>query len=825
MATDSKIPTLAASYQERIRPCIDLVDSLRRIGLDKDVDLPAVVVIGDQSVGKSSVLEAISGVQLPRGNEIVTRCPIELRLKTLDNDEWCCKILYTDYSKEQVNKYIDSPGGLAAAIRKAQEEITNSQKGISKTSITVEIQSSHVPNLTLIDLPGIARVPQEGQSRNIADETKDLIKKYISKDDAIVLCVIPCNVDIATTEAIKMAQEADPTGSRTLGVLTKPDLVDKGSENVVVRIAENKVINLKKGYTIMKCRSQRNLEDSMSLEKAMDEEERFFREHKHYSVLSSQAGSRLLAHRLTTELVEQIMKSVPQIQHAIKDKLEDTKQQLTTLGEEVPMKDVQRIDLLVRLLDRFPDDFKNAAEGVYKNATYDRSMRLQTIVMKLYDTFADELESLQPSIQTVTVRKPILDRRMVSQNTSHNGSREKKISLIAKPGMPSSSKRSPILSPDVDEWESLNSDDIVGYQEFVPPPKSESKFSFFRRRKTSPHRQHIDKQGSGFKESSDGSDYYSPREKVLSHPEPEDPMDDSDEEYETLLCEEQSYMGANASNVPCSVSPAPTSSEEGTSRDTINWHSQLGDEHLAEIKEELVEQRGLELPPFAKDKIICDNLIRQTLKQFIPPAERLLQSVNMEVERIGQRLVRDTYSQFPRLQATVMSKFCDLQTNAVAKSKKAIDDKFKMEDMIHTRDRIYKDTEKRMLHSMSAQAQPTTGDSRPGISNSPPDNNLDSRSRDYDEDYQANKILRALQVYLKVATTRLMDDIPLMITFYLLQELGNDIKVEMAKFLIERNIDEFLREDAAVEERRLSLEAKKERLDRASRELAMFSTI
>ncbi|XP_006815062.1 interferon-induced GTP-binding protein Mx1-like [Saccoglossus kowalevskii] len=603
MAPDSKVPTLAASYQERIRPCIDLVDSLRRIGLDKDVDLPAVVVIGDQSVGKSSVLEAISGVQLPRGNEIVTRCPIELRLKTLDNDEWCGKILYINYSKEQVNKYIDSPDELGAAIRTAQQDITNSQKGISKTSITVEIQSAHVPNLTLIDLPGIARVPQEGQSRNIADETKDLIKKYISKDDAIVLCVIPCNVDIATTEAIKMAQEVDPTGSRTLGVLTKPDLVDKGSENVVVRIAENKVINLKKGYTIMKCRSQRNLEDAMSLEEAMDEEERFFREHKHYSVLSGQAGSRLLAHRLTTELVEQILKSVPQIQHAIKDKLEDTKQELTTLGEEVPMNDVQRIDLLVRLLDRFPDDFKNAAEGVYKNATYDRSMRLQTIVMKLYDTFADELESLQPC-----------------------------------------------------------------------------------------------------------------------------------------------------------------------------------DEHLPEIKEELVEQRGLELPPFVKDRIICENLIRQILKQFIPPAERLLQAVNMEVERIGQRLVRDTYSQFPRLQATVMSKFCDLQTKAVANSKKAIEDKFKMEDMIHTRDRIYKDTEKRMLRHTQDVTEP-------------------------------------------VATTRLMDDIPLMITFYLLQELGNDIKVEMAKFLIERNIDEFLREDAAVEERRLSLEAKRERLDRASRELAMFSTI
>ncbi|XP_070539502.1 interferon-induced GTP-binding protein Mx-like [Ptychodera flava] len=344
-------PYLSAAYQERVRPCIDLVDSLRRIGLDKDVDLPAVVVIGDQSVGKSSVLEAISGVKLPRGTEIVTRCPVELRLKTLDEGDWRGRIHYTSFSKS-IDKNIVNEDDVDDEIREAQNKITDSQRGISDTLITVEMESVDVPNLTLIDLPGIARVALAGQPDNIAEMIKTLLKKFIAKEETIILCVIPCNVDIATTEALKMAQEVDPTGSRTLGVLTKPDLVDLGTEPNVVKIAQNKVIPLKKGYTVIKCRGQKNVESKQPLQEAMDEEDRFFKEHRIYNVLYHEkcAGTRVLANKLTSELVEQIRKSVPQLQRGIKDKLEETKQELFALGDTVPDDKVERVNLLVREL-------------------------------------------------------------------------------------------------------------------------------------------------------------------------------------------------------------------------------------------------------------------------------------------------------------------------------------------------------------------------------------------------------------------------------------------------------------------------------------------
>ncbi|XP_070544279.1 uncharacterized protein [Ptychodera flava] len=1091
------MPYLSAAYQDRVRPCIDLVDSLRRIGLDKDVDLPAVVVIGDQSVGKSSVLEAISGVQLPRGTEIVTRCPVELRLKTLDENDWRGRIRYASYSKESVDKYIDHPDNVGAEIREAQNKITNSQRGISDSLITVEIESPYVPNLTLIDLPGIARVALDGQPDNIADKIKTLLKKFIAKEETIILCVIPCNVDIATTEALKMAQEVDPSGSRTLGVLTKPDLVDLGTEPNVVKIAQNKVIPLKKGYTVIKCRGQKNVESKQPLDEAMDEEDRFFKEHRIYNVLYHErcAGTRVLANKLTSELVEQIRKSVPQLQRGIKDKLEETKQELVALGDTVPIDTVERVDLLVRILGRFPEDFQNAADGVYKNATWDRSLRLQSIVKRLYEKFADELEALQPKPMTVTrtrrnltpkarsststvkkkvqltkpepkaavqnppksraeqtpqkeigqpkrntdqfqrktddvprkvdhVRRsagqlerkipetstltapppgkvpstttspsrqaPIQDTRTESERHVHPSASlppgpvprlaEKSLGNISQtdsvalprqvnsrgatlpvapvslnkisqstPSVESKTGRSatlPIpvqkqpLSPsndwdfmDDDEWGSVK--DIPSYTA-VKIQKQSPKFfgAFKKKQKTSKSKRNTDlprrdspdgrealrkvetnlappvgslrkqsdslehvrgresaliepkvksltdfdslhdwkvkeqiQKSRNYQDSvSSDSEYYSPTEtetekspielefekdqfhdamektativaapiQSTAHSRPLELLDEkhlaatpvtADDIDKESVNDESNITTASTSDDVAIISTTPLDDVDGVEGTLGDLQYTEGDNYLPEIKEEIREQRGLELPPFVKDRIICENLIRKIIKEFIPPAERLLQAVNFEVERIGQKLVMDTYQQFPRLQTTVMSKFCDLQQQAVHFTKEAIDIKFKMEDMIQTQDRVYRDVEKMMLQSPPSGASSSSSDPPGGGSSSgnTVDGGDDERPYTYDEESESRKVLRALQVYLKVATNRLMDDIPMTITYYLLQELAKEIKTEMAKLMIEKNFDDFLREDPAIEERRLALENKRERLDRANKELALFT--
>ncbi|CAB1353580.1 unnamed protein product [Coregonus sp. 'balchen'] len=353
--------TLNQHYEEKVRPCIDLIDSLRSLGVEKDLALPAIAVIGDQSSGKSSVLEALSGVALPRGSGIVTRCPLELKMKRKrEGEKWHGKISYQDHEEE-----IEDPSDVEKKIRKAQDEMAGVGVGISDDLISLEIGSPDVPDLTLIDLPGIARVAVKGQPENIGEQIKRLIRKFITKQETISLVVVPCNVDIATTEALKMAQEVDPEGERTLGILTKPDLVDKGTEETVVDIVHNEVIHLTKGYMIVKCRGQKEIMEQVSLTEATEREKAFFKEHLQLSTLYDEGHATIpkLAEKLTLELVHHIEKSLPRLEEQIEEKLEETRTALERCGTGPPEDPKERLYFLIDKVTLFTQDAINLSTG------------------------------------------------------------------------------------------------------------------------------------------------------------------------------------------------------------------------------------------------------------------------------------------------------------------------------------------------------------------------------------------------------------------------------------------------------------------------------
>ncbi|TWW61792.1 interferon-induced GTP-binding protein Mx-like [Takifugu flavidus] len=353
--------SLNQQYEEKVRPCIDLIDSLRSLGVEKDLALPAIAVIGDQSSGKSSVLEALSGVALPRGSGIVTRCPLELKMKRRKEGEpWYGNISYLD--QEEV---IEDPADVEKKIQEAQNEMAGVGVGISDDLISLEIASPEVPDLTLIDLPGIARVAVKGQPENIGEQIKRLIRKFIAKQETISLVVVPCNVDIATTEALKMAQEVDPDGERTLGILTKPDLVDKGTEETVVDIIHNEVIHLKKGYMIVRCRGQKEIIDKVSLAEATETETAFFRDHAHFQTLydNGQATIPKLAEKLTLELVNHIEKSLPRLEEQIEEKLAHTRAELERYGTGPPSDPAEKVTFLMDKLTAFTHDAISLTTG------------------------------------------------------------------------------------------------------------------------------------------------------------------------------------------------------------------------------------------------------------------------------------------------------------------------------------------------------------------------------------------------------------------------------------------------------------------------------
>ncbi|XP_062406576.1 interferon-induced GTP-binding protein Mx2-like [Sardina pilchardus] len=355
-------------YDEQVRPLIDVIDALRFIGIDQDLALPAIAVIGDQSSGKSSVLEALSGVALPRGSGIVTRCPLELKLRTLKlGEKWTAII---KYSGTEIK--FDDPSLVEERVRDAQDELAGDGVGISSSLIHLEIMSPDVSDLTLIDLPGITRVPVPGQPDDISDQIKKLILHFIEKSATINLVVVPCNVDIATTEALRMAQEVDPEGKRTLAILTKPDLVDGGTEPNILKIALNQVIPLSKGYIMVKCRGQQQIHDKMSLAEAIRMERDFFQHHKYFSCLleEGRATTQFLATELTQELVKHIKDSLPRLSDQVNSKLSDTKQLLTKFKKGPPLDPEEKKEYFVEIISRFTDKIKCLVSGEVINSEH-----------------------------------------------------------------------------------------------------------------------------------------------------------------------------------------------------------------------------------------------------------------------------------------------------------------------------------------------------------------------------------------------------------------------------------------------------------------------
>ena len=190
------------------------------------IDLPQIVVVGCQSSGKSSVLESIVGTDfLPRGSGIVTRRPLVLQL------------VHVNKTDEQYGEFLHQPGVKYTSFDDMREEIqaetdrsTGTGKNVTNQPINLCIKDSHVPNLTMVDLPGLTKVAVEGQDPNIVEMIHTMVLQYISKPGALILAVTPANQDLANSDSLRIAREVDPNGERTIGVITKVDLMDAGTD-------------------------------------------------------------------------------------------------------------------------------------------------------------------------------------------------------------------------------------------------------------------------------------------------------------------------------------------------------------------------------------------------------------------------------------------------------------------------------------------------------------------------------------------------------------------------------------------------------------------
>ncbi|XP_019481583.1 PREDICTED: interferon-induced GTP-binding protein Mx2, partial [Hipposideros armiger] len=282
---------------------------------------------------------------------------------------------------------------------KAQNIIAGTGIGISHELITLEITSAEVPDLTLIDLPGIARVAVGNQPPDIGLQIKALIKKYIQRQETINLVVVPCNVDIATTEALSMAHEVDPEGDRTIGILTKPDLVDKGTEKGVLNVVQNLTYRLKKGYMIVKCRGQQEIMNKLSLAEATKNEMTFFQTHPYFRALLDEGKATVprLAERLTHELILHINKSLPLLENQIRESHQIATEELRQCGENIPSSDTDKMFFLIEKIKAFNRDIEKLVQG--EEIVKEKETRLYN---KLREEFKNWICVLEANTKKVT---------------------------------------------------------------------------------------------------------------------------------------------------------------------------------------------------------------------------------------------------------------------------------------------------------------------------------------------------------------------------------------------------------------------------------------
>ena len=235
------------------------------------LDLPRIVAIGSQSSGKSSVIESLVGKDfLPRGRDIVTRRPLVLQLYREEGErsEWA--------------EFSHRPGRMTDFLQVRKEienetaRIAGVNKGISSVPIYLAIHSTKVVNLTLIDLPGMTKLPVGDQPADIENQLKNLVMQFIVPKNTIILAVSPANNDLVNSDALKLAKQVDPAGIRTLGVITKIDLMDAGTN--AVDILQNKAsFTLKYGFVGVVCRSQQDIMNSKPMDESLRAEGEFFR--------------------------------------------------------------------------------------------------------------------------------------------------------------------------------------------------------------------------------------------------------------------------------------------------------------------------------------------------------------------------------------------------------------------------------------------------------------------------------------------------------------------------------------------------------------------
>lgn len=365
--------------QENIR-LID--DYLHQSQINEFISLPQIAVMGDTSSGKSSLLSAISNIQFPSSDQITTRCPTKLHLsKSRDGtSSFEVDIVWHHSSKYRGRfeaKAYEGKGNfhlIPNLIAEAQTCILEaSTRQVARDVITVRICDPDAYDLTLIDLPGFVRSIGKGEDASIVEDIRALCDEYLENKRCIVIAIIPANVDFHNVQIMADARKVDPETKRTIPVITKPDLIDKGAEHGVFELLQGKKTDeFILGFHIVKCRGQQALNSGITVESGIQEEERFFKGTDPWksSQFHDQFGVINLKKKLADLQVIMLRESIPEIIKEIIIRKQEFQNILTKLGRDLSTDEQRReafSSVIQSLESKIVDTLRGNEENTYRD--------------------------------------------------------------------------------------------------------------------------------------------------------------------------------------------------------------------------------------------------------------------------------------------------------------------------------------------------------------------------------------------------------------------------------------------------------------------------
>ncbi|KAI0512615.1 P-loop containing nucleoside triphosphate hydrolase protein [Xylaria bambusicola] len=389
------------------------VDKLREL-IGNRIALPQLVVVGDQSSGKSSVLENLTGFAFPRAAELCTRYATQITCRREQIEAITVSIIpnqdASPDAQAHVKKFHRTLMGLdqttlaqvfkdaneAMGIRPSGNDVTSDKASLpafSKHTLRIEKFGPNEEHFTVIDVPGIFRNETEGLTvESDIILVRDMVKNYMKDPRTIILAIMPSNVDPATQEILKLAKQVDQTMSRTMAVLTKPDLaIEPTTQQIAIDHVMGKRNDLILGYYIVKNRGPDHAD--MTLEEGQMDECEFFAKAP-WSALkhTDRAGIDCLKRRVRELLIDLIKKEFPQVKLEVIKELNLLKSQRDAMGPSRDGPDTQR-EYLNKISETFQSLVRDALGASYARHKMfsNHTLRLMTRIVEANESYSDKM--------------------------------------------------------------------------------------------------------------------------------------------------------------------------------------------------------------------------------------------------------------------------------------------------------------------------------------------------------------------------------------------------------------------------------------------------